>query len=98
MKVSEVTHERPAAEAAAADAGSEEAPSLAADVELLGELRGSGFAEPQWLARRSGGYLQLSELLYRVASELDGERTHADVAARVTESTKCATPGGSASW
>jgi putative peptide zinc metalloprotease protein len=30
--------------------------------------------------------MQLSELLYRVASELDGTRTLADVAARVTES------------
>ena len=85
MKVSDITHERP--EAAACE-GSEAAPSLAADVELLGELRGSGFAEPQWLARRSGRYLQLSELLYRVASQLDGQRTLADIAARVTESTK----------
>jgi putative peptide zinc metalloprotease protein len=85
MKVSDVRQERPDA---AAYTGSDAAPRLASDVDLLGELRGSGFAEPQWLARRSGRYLQLSELLYRVASEVDGERTLAEVAARVTDSTK----------
>jgi putative peptide zinc metalloprotease protein len=71
----------------AADGESEAAPRLAPDVELVGELRGSGFVEPQWLVRRSGSYLQLSELLFRVAAELDGERTLAEVAARVTSST-----------
>src|SRR5438093_10570311 len=70
--VPDVTEERPDA---APHGEAEAAPRLVAGVELLGELRGSGFAEPQWLARRGGRFLQLSEVLYRVASEVDGERT-----------------------
>ena len=84
MNVSDLMQERLGP---AAGDGSEVAPRLAPDVELLGELQGSGFVEPQWLVRRSGRYVQLSELLYRVASELDGKCTFVDVAACLTEST-----------
>ncbi|MFN2389944.1 MAG: hypothetical protein ABR575_10130 [Actinomycetota bacterium] len=61
------------------------APQLAAGVELLGEYEGSGFKEPRYLARRADGELiQLTELLYLVAEEVDGQRDHAAVADAVS--------------
>lgn len=64
-----------------------EFPALAPDVELLGEMRETGFAQRQWLARRGDRYIQLTELLYRVAEEADGRSTHEEMAAGVTRST-----------
>ena len=52
------------------------APQLAPNVELSGEMQESGFAKQQWLAQRDGRFIQLTELLYRVAEQADGERTH----------------------
>lgn len=61
-------------------------PQLADDVELLGKYDGSGFKEPRYLARRSDGDLvQLTELLYMVADEIDGARDYEAIAANVTE-------------
>ena len=62
-------------------------PQLRADVELLGELPDTAFAERQWLIHRGDRFVQVSELLYRVAEQLDGERTLEQVAERVTELT-----------
>jgi putative peptide zinc metalloprotease protein len=60
-------------------------PRLADGVELLGELRDSGFAEPQSLLRRADGQvIQLSRLLYMVASLMDGTRGAADTARAVS--------------
>jgi putative peptide zinc metalloprotease protein len=50
-------------------------PRLADGVELLGELRDSGFEKPPALIRRADGQMiQLSLLLYLVACRIDGTR------------------------
>jgi putative peptide zinc metalloprotease protein len=61
-------------------------PRLAAGVELLGPLQNSGFTDPPSLIRRPDGQvIQLSGLMYRVASLLDGgTRSAGEIAARVT--------------
>lgn len=64
-----------------------ERPGLAADVQLAGVIEGTGFQTRQWLVQRGGDYLQLSELLYRVIEQMDGERTIEEIAARVAEQT-----------
>ena len=62
-------------------------PALAPDVELLGEMQETGFKEPQCLVRRGERFIQLTELLYRVAEQADGRSTHREIAERVTRST-----------
>ena len=48
---------------------------LADGVELLGEYKGSGYAQPPSLVRRADGQvIQMSPLLYRVACRIDGSR------------------------
>ena len=55
-------------------------PRLADGVELLGEYQGSGYSQPPSLARRPDGQvIQMSPLLYRVASWIDGSRCAADI-------------------
>lgn len=59
---------------------------LAAGTELVGEYRGSGRREAPFLARRGDGRMvELSALLYLVASCLDGVRQPAEIAAIVSE-------------
>ena len=49
---------------------------LADGVELLGEYKGSGYAQPPSLVRRADGQvIQMSPLLYQVARRIDGFRT-----------------------
>lgn len=61
-------------------------PRLAEGVVLLGELEGSGYRKPHYLARRSNGSLvQLSHLLYLTADACDGRRTVEQVAAVVSD-------------
>jgi putative peptide zinc metalloprotease protein len=56
-------------------------PRLAPGIELLGELKDSGFAEPRSLIRRADGQvIQLSRLLYLVSSLTDGTRRADDIA------------------
>src|SRR5690242_876339 len=58
---------------------------LAPGVELLGELKDSGFAEPRSLVRRADGQMiQLSWLLYLVASLMDGARDADDIASAIS--------------
>src|ERR1700741_4293017 len=58
---------------------------LAPGVELLGELKDSGFAEPRSLVRRADGQMiQLSRLLYLVASLIDGTRGADDIASAMS--------------
>jgi putative peptide zinc metalloprotease protein len=58
---------------------------LAPGVELLGELKDSGFAEPRSLVRRADGQMiQLSRLLYLVASLMDGARGADDIASAIS--------------
>lgn len=61
-------------------------PRLAEGIDLIGEYEGSGFKETPYLARRMDGQvLQLTQLLYFVAEEVDGERDFEAIAERVTE-------------
>jgi len=61
-------------------------PRLADGVELLGELRDSGFARPPALVRRADGQMiQLSRLLYLVACRIDGTRAPGAIAAVVSD-------------
>jgi hypothetical protein len=62
-------------------------PALAPDVRLVGPLQGSGFQHPQWLVMQDGRFIQMTELLYRLAEQLDGRRTLQEVADRLTETT-----------
>jgi putative peptide zinc metalloprotease protein len=60
-------------------------PSLAPGTELIGEYQGSGFREPVFLVRRGDGQtIQLSRLVYLVASEVDGQRDFTQIADRVS--------------
>lgn len=63
-------------------------PALAPRVRLVGEWQGSGFQDRQWLIQRDGRFIQLTELLYRIAEHADGERTLDGIAERVTDSTE----------
>ena len=65
-----------------------ERPLLAPGVELVGEMKETGFQEGQFLIRRDGQFVQLTELLYRVAEQANGERTLEEMAVGVTESTQ----------
>lgn len=63
-------------------------PRLAAGVELIGEYQGSGYVEPFFLARRvDGQVIQLSRLLFVVASSLDGHAGPEDIAERARRHT-----------
>ena len=59
-------------------------PALALGVELAGEMKESGFTEQQWLVQRDGQFVQLTELLYRVCEQADGERTVDEIADAVS--------------
>jgi putative peptide zinc metalloprotease protein len=65
-----------------------ERPALAPGVELVGEMQDTGFAERQWLIQRDGRFLQVTELLYRVAERIDGNRTLEEIATAITASTE----------
>jgi putative peptide zinc metalloprotease protein len=65
-----------------------ERPALAADVQLIGELQGTGFKDRQWLVQRNGRFVQVTEVLYRIAEQVDGQHTVEEIAAGVTEATE----------
>jgi putative peptide zinc metalloprotease protein len=61
-------------------------PKLADGIELAGEYKDSGFREPPSIARRADGQIiQLPQLLYMIAEEIDGSSSYEEIAARVTE-------------
>jgi putative peptide zinc metalloprotease protein len=62
-------------------------PALAANVQLVGEMQGTGFTDRQWLIQRDGRFIQVSELLYRVAERINGKRALEEIAAGVTAAT-----------
>lgn len=64
-----------------------ELPARSPNVELIGEIRESGFEEPQYLIQRGDRFIQLTELLYRIVEQADGERTLDEIAVKVTEIT-----------
>ncbi len=78
----QVTTRRTAAAPAPADGpGPIEVPRLADGVELLGEYQDSGYSQPPSLVRRADGQvIQMSLLLYRVTSRIDGARDLAAIA------------------
>ena len=62
------------------------APRLANGVELLGEYKDSGYSQPVSLVRRGDGQvIQMSGLLYLVASRIDGSRTSVTIANLVSD-------------
>jgi len=66
--------------------GPVEAPRLAEGVELLGEYKNSGYSQPVSLVRRGDGQvIQMSGLLYMVASRIDGSRTPVAIAELVSD-------------
>jgi putative peptide zinc metalloprotease protein len=65
-----------------------ERPALAPDVQLVGKMQDSGFTQQQWLVERGGQYIQVTELLYRVASLCDRKRDQEEIAEAMTESTE----------
>lgn len=51
-------------------------------------MRESAFVDPPWLLDRNGeGYIQVTELLYRIAGAMDGQRDYAAIAESVSEAT-----------
>jgi putative peptide zinc metalloprotease protein len=61
-------------------------PRLAEGVELLGEFRNSGDSQPPSLARRADGQvIQMSRLLYVVASRIDGAHDTAAIAELISD-------------
>ena len=55
-------------------------------VVLIGEMQGSGYREPPALVRRADGQtVQLTPLLYEVLAAIDGRRSYAEIAERVTD-------------
>ena len=58
-------------------------PALAPGVTLSGDMEESAFVEPQWLVQREGKFVQLTELLYRVVENVDGQRTLEEIAEQV---------------
>ena len=65
--------------------GTGSAPRLADGVQLVGRYQGSGYREARYLIRTgSGQVLHVSRLLFLVAANLDGRRSAAEIAARVS--------------
>src|SRR3984957_1341286 len=61
---------------------------LAQGVELLGEFEGAAYSERPWLLRRGDGQvIQMSRLLYAIASYLDGKAASAEIAEAVSART-----------
>ena len=61
-------------------------PALVPGLELMGEMEDSGFEETPYLARRPDGQvIQLPQLLYVLAEQIDGRRGYDEIAAGVTQ-------------
>ncbi|PPK62054.1 hypothetical protein V5P93_005186 [Actinokineospora auranticolor] len=72
--------------AASHPGGAPAVPHRADGVELIGEMRGSGYRRPPALVRRGDGQvIQLTPLLYNILSAVDGEADHERIAAVVSE-------------
>ncbi len=65
-----------------------ERPSLAPGIRLAGQMPDSGYKDPPWLLEREGeGYVQVTELLYRLAEQCTGQQTIDEIAAAVSQAT-----------
>jgi hypothetical protein len=67
---------------------SSEKPALASAVRLAGKISGLGFRESQWLLDKGGQFVQVTELLYRIAEHANGKHTLQEIAAKVTDATE----------
>jgi putative peptide zinc metalloprotease protein len=68
------------------DTAAADAPRLAEGVELLGQMKGSGYKEPPFMARRSDGQMvQLAPILHLVAERADGRRSYEQIGQEVSE-------------
>lgn len=77
---------RPAGQPQPAPLRMPERPKLAPGVALAGQMRESAFVDPPWLLEREeAGYIQVTELLYRVAEQCDGQQTFDQIAQKVSE-------------
>lgn len=65
----------------------QEPPALAPGVTFAGPTHGTGFTERPWLIEPCGRLLSLPEPLYRVAEQINGERTLEEIAKAVVDST-----------
>jgi hypothetical protein len=65
-----------------------EKPALGSAVRLAGKISGLGFRESQWLLDNGGKFVQVTELLYRIAEHANGEHTLQEIAAKVTDATE----------
>ena len=63
-------------------------PKLAATVRLVGKMNGFGFQEQQWLVEAHGRCIQMTELLYRVAEQANGEQSLDEIADKVSDHTE----------
>jgi putative peptide zinc metalloprotease protein len=63
-------------------------PTLAANAVLLGEMPDTGFTDGMWLIQLDGRFIQVTELLYRVAEQCDGSRTLGEIADNVSATTE----------
>jgi putative peptide zinc metalloprotease protein len=63
-------------------------PTRAANVTLAGQLQDSSYTTPQWLIQRGERYLQVSEILYRIAELADGTHTPEELAILVAAMTR----------
>src|SRR5690349_9966306 len=61
--------------------------ALAHRVRLIGPMTESAFAAQPWLVERNGRFLQVTEVLYRVAELADGTRTIDQIAADLSKLT-----------
>jgi putative peptide zinc metalloprotease protein len=62
------------------------APALVPGLELMGQMEDSGFEETPYLARRPDGQvIQLPQLLYVLAEQIDGRRGYDEIASGVTQ-------------
>ena len=65
-----------------------ERPQLAPGIRPAGQMPDSGYKDPPWLLEREGaGYVQVTELLYRIAERCDGRHTAAAIALEVSDAT-----------
>jgi putative peptide zinc metalloprotease protein len=79
---------QPNAQAARQKIALPERPQLAPGTRLADQMRESAFKNPPWLVEREGaGYVQVTELLYRIAEQCDGHKTYDEIADAVSEQT-----------
>jgi putative peptide zinc metalloprotease protein len=74
-------------------------PRLAAGIELIGRMEGSGYKDPPYIARREDGQvIQLPALLYAIAEQVDGRRGYGEIAERASEVVKRGLSGENAKF